>query len=188
MVNLCLNSLMAFQPIGFKRQPAPLRFGFSDASSILINKLLQMTLSVGLCNCALIGRHDLNHNTMVYQYRSCTQFRCIVPAHYAHSVIQRRPIRASCGALALGHEPRRMCVAHGEGEHGAAIRDPAGARVGDPQRRGRDQVPAGPVPPPGRRPHHRRRDRAPRLPQGHAPPRQRHPDGVQKAGLRNRLL
>ena len=38
-----------------------------------------------------------NHNTVVYQYRSCTQCRCIVlPAHHTHSVIhsviQRRPI------------------------------------------------------------------------------------------------
>ena len=30
----------------------------------------------------------VNHNTIVYQYRSCTQCRCIVPAHYTHSVIQ----------------------------------------------------------------------------------------------------
>ena len=38
-----------------------------------------------------------NHNTIVYQYRSCTQRPCIVPAHYTHythSVIRCRPIRA----------------------------------------------------------------------------------------------
>ena len=34
----------------------------------------------------------VNHNTIVYQYRSCTQHPCTVPAHYTHSVIQCRPI------------------------------------------------------------------------------------------------
>ena len=47
-----------------------------------------------------------NHNTTVYQYRPCTQRRFVVPAHYTHSVIQRRPItRAGCtgrGALPRG--------------------------------------------------------------------------------------
>ena len=32
----------------------------------------------------------VNHDTIVYQYRSCTQCRCIVPAHCTHSVIQCR--------------------------------------------------------------------------------------------------
>ena len=44
----------------------------------------------------------VNHNTIVYKYRACTstQCRCILPAHYAHSVIQCRPITRApgCGA------------------------------------------------------------------------------------------
>ena len=35
----------------------------------------------------------VDHNSIVYQYMSCTHCRCIVPAHYTHSVIQCRPIR-----------------------------------------------------------------------------------------------
>ena len=35
-----------------------------------------------------------DHNSMVYQYMACIQWRCIVPAHYTHSVIVVRPIRA----------------------------------------------------------------------------------------------
>ena len=85
---------------------------------------LPLALWIGLHNPAPIGRQGLTkipqctstghvHNavvlyqrtmriqlTIVYQYRSCTQRYCIVPAHYAHAVIQRRPItRAGCGAL-----------------------------------------------------------------------------------------
>ena len=36
----------------------------------------------------------VNHNTIVYRYRSCTQCHLVVPAHYTHSIIQCRPIRA----------------------------------------------------------------------------------------------
>ena len=45
----------------------------------------------------------VNHNTIVYQYRSWSQRRRIVPAHYTHSVIQCRPItRAGCASLVGG--------------------------------------------------------------------------------------
>ena len=41
----------------------------------------------------------VNHNTIVYQYRTWSQCPCIVPAHYIHAVIRRRPMRVGCGAL-----------------------------------------------------------------------------------------
>ena len=44
----------------------------------------------------------------MYRYRSCTRSRCVVPAHYTHSVIRCRPIRAGCGDP---YEPHRDCLA-----------------------------------------------------------------------------
>ena len=45
----------------------------------------------------------VNHNTIMYRYLSCTQCHCIVPAHYAHSVIHHGPIRAP-----VAEEPYRQ--------------------------------------------------------------------------------
>ena len=45
-------------------------------------------LAGGASQPALIGRQRVNHITIVYQYRPCAQFRCIVPAHYTRSFIQ----------------------------------------------------------------------------------------------------
>ena len=47
----------------------------------------------------------LNHNTIVYQYRSCTRCHLIVPAHYRHSVIQCRP-----NSFFQSCTPRGACV------------------------------------------------------------------------------
>ena len=49
--------------------------------------------SLGLRNRGSDWSTRLNHNTIVYQYRPCTQRHCVVPAHYTHSDIQRRPIK-----------------------------------------------------------------------------------------------
>ena len=39
----------------------------------------------------------VHHNIIVYQYRPRTQRRCIVPAHYTHSVVQCGPITRAQG-------------------------------------------------------------------------------------------
>ena len=64
-----------------------------------------------------------NHNTIVYQYRSCTQCRCIVPAHYTHSGIQCRGQSEGrgCGARPVTHlhvpSVRHVPVSKLQGRH-----------------------------------------------------------------------
>ena len=58
----------------------------------------------------------VDQDTIVYQYHSRTQRRCIVPAHYTHLVIQFRPIRApGCEALPPSRNARGARAVGGRG-------------------------------------------------------------------------
>ena len=56
-------------------------------SDSLSDSLRRRTVSLPAVSLSLPSTTRVNHNTIVYQYRSRTRCHCVVPAHYTHSVI-----------------------------------------------------------------------------------------------------
>ena len=57
-----------------------------DDDTLLSQRTFFENQVVGLRNRGSDWSTRVHHKTIVYQYRSCTQCRCIVPVHYTHSV------------------------------------------------------------------------------------------------------